>query len=82
MEDSTYKERLIVVIYKEGARFGIVVLDGESNHFYVEEMNDDEYLHEIRRVINRYRPVEVIVPDRDHKEIVQIAKQICNPYIV
>lgn len=57
MEDSTYKERLIVVIYKEGARFGIVVLDGESNHFYVEEMNDDEYLHEIRRVINRYRPV-------------------------
>lgn len=71
-----------MAFYKFDEKFAVLVLDAESNHFYLEELVDDDYFHEIRRIINRYRPVEVIVPDRDHKDIIQIAKQICSPYTV
>jgi hypothetical protein len=47
----------------------------------VEEFEDDSQFHEIRRIFNKYHPVEVIIPQKDHKEISQIARQICNPYI-
>ena len=32
--------------------------------------------------MNRYRPVELILPRNAHDEIIQIARQICDPFIV
>ena len=32
--------------------------------------------------MNRYRPVELILPRSGHEEVSQIARQICDPFIV
>jgi len=35
MEESDFKERLTIAIFKKKNRFAFVVLDSENNHFYV-----------------------------------------------
>lgn len=60
------RERLLLALYKEADAFGIVLLDGQTNQVYTEEIPEDKYLHETRRVINRYRPAEVVLPHRGH----------------
>jgi hypothetical protein len=80
-EDSTPRSRLLVSLFHKDLRCAVLVLDAESHHFFVEEFEDDSHFHEIRRIFNKYHPVELIIPQKDHKEISQIARQICNPYI-
>ena len=59
-----------------------MVLDGETNEFLLDEIVDDPNYHETRRILNRYRPVELLLPRNGHEEIAQIARQISNPFIV
>ena len=71
-----------MALFKDGPAFAFLVLDSQTNHIYLQECVDDEHMHEVRRVLNCYRPVEVVLPDRGHKEIAQMARQICSPHII
>lgn len=62
----------------------MILLDSSTNKFWIEELEVDEQLHDVRRVINRYRPVEVLLHKSSSiyvKNMKQIARQICSPYI-
>ena len=62
--------------------FSYVVLDGETNEFLIADTLEDPNFHETRRILNRYRPVELVLPRNGHDDIIQIARQICDPFIV
>lgn len=69
-----------MALYHTGSKFAAVILDSESNHFFVEESSDDKNFHELRRVLNKYRPVELLLPC-GKRDLSQISKQICDPYL-
>jgi DNA mismatch repair ATPase MutS len=73
----------MLCIWREKQITGVVCVDTESNKFYLEEFHQKSYdqLCEIRTIINRYRPVEVVIKKGDD-EVRKMAKQICHPYAV
>ena len=83
MEPKQFMERSMLVIFNHGDKCGIVCVDVDTTHFYLEQPEDKahENMHEIRGIVNRYRPAEVLLQKAD-KEIKNMSKQICNPYII
>ena len=53
-------------MYRLANKFSYIVLDGETNEFLIDEVAEDSNFHEVRRVLNRYRPVELVLPRNGH----------------
>lgn len=73
----------MIIMFYENEKCGIGCLDVETNHIFLEQFEGtyDHISHEMRRIINRYRPAEVLLQKSD-KEISKICRQICNPFII
>jgi DNA mismatch repair ATPase MutS len=75
----------MLAVYIQGTKCGVVCIDIENNHFYIEQFDEKKEggsnIHHIRRILNKYRPVEIIVQRKDNSTK-KIAKQICQPYII
>ena len=59
-------------------------MDSESNRFYTEQIEGDDNFNQVRRIVNRYRPVELILQKKAeyNKQFRFIAKSICSPFIL
>lgn len=61
-------ERYLMAIYRgtgeKEARYGIAFINCSTNKFYVEEVTQGE----LRRVLNKFKPVEVVILKNNLKD--------------
>ncbi|CAD8045359.1 unnamed protein product [Paramecium sonneborni] len=61
--------------------YGISIVDCTTNHFFLDQFFDDEQSNQLRSIIYKTKPLEVII-SKATPEIEKMMKTICNPIII
>ena len=76
-EEAEPSQRFLVAIYSRKTKYGVAVIDCQTNRYYLEEVLEGD----LRRVLNKFKPVEVVLAKGTMKEEKKLIKQVSNPYI-
>ncbi|CAD8169693.1 unnamed protein product [Paramecium pentaurelia] len=61
--------------------YGVSIVDCTTNNFYLDQFFDDEQSNQLRSIIYKTKPLEVIL-SKATPEIEKMMKTICNPIII